>query len=273
MDYILYILIFYIGAIFGSFITLAIDRIPLKQDITHKHSYCPHCKHKLSFLDVIPIFSYLVLGGRCRYCKKKIGPRYILLEILTGVTFVLFAASIKLSIVFIDIQNIIYFIVGIIYLTILFIIAGIDRKKKCIEKSILMIGYIIVTIYMIYLYVVENMIDANIYRYVIYLLLACILIFLSIIHLKKKGKDSYTIDVLLLSLFMVLYTYETIYIFTVIITLIAIVIQLLLHKLVQRKNKYVRKVKKENSKIPIGFYMCTANIVILIILNFTLLYV
>ena len=136
-----------------------------------------------------------------------------------------------------------------------------------------MIGYIIVTIYMIYLYVVENMIDANIYRYVIYLLLACILIFLSIIHLKKKGKDSYTIDILLLSLFMVLYTYETIYIFTVIITLIAIVIQLLLHKLVQRKNKYVRKVKKENSKIPIGFYMCTANIVILLILNFTLLYV
>ena len=78
MDYILY------------FFTLAVYRIPLRQDITHTRSYCPNCNHKLSFWDMIPIFSYIFLGGKCRYCKKEIRIRYLLLEVLSGVVFVLF---------------------------------------------------------------------------------------------------------------------------------------------------------------------------------------
>ena len=50
MDYILYLLIFCIGALFGSFFTLAVYRIPIGQDITHTRSYCPKCNHKLGFL-------------------------------------------------------------------------------------------------------------------------------------------------------------------------------------------------------------------------------
>ena len=71
MEYFLYFIIFCIGAVFGSFFTLAVYRIPLGQDITHTHSYCPTCKHKLKFLDLIPILSYTFLGGKCRYCKNK----------------------------------------------------------------------------------------------------------------------------------------------------------------------------------------------------------
>ena len=77
-----YLLIFAIGTLFGSFFTLAVYRIPLHQDITHKHSYCPNCKHKLSFFDMIPIMSYVFLGGKCRYCKQKIRPRYLILEVI-----------------------------------------------------------------------------------------------------------------------------------------------------------------------------------------------
>ena len=266
MDYILYILIFCIGTLFGSFFTLAVYRIPIGQDITHTRSYCPKCNHKLTFLDMIPILSYVFLGGKCRYCKEKIRPRYILLEILSGIVFVLFAASIKLSIFTLESQVIVYFIFGLLYLATLFIIAGIDKERIRIEKPVLLFGFICVTIYMIYLYIVEN--DASIYRYVIYLMLSCLLLLFSILYLRKKGKDSYTIDVLILLMLMILFTYEVVCIYTAIITFLAIAIQLLLCKLHERKSKIVRKVNIENSKIPIGFYMCVSNIVIMIVTNF-----
>ena len=270
MDYILYILLFCIGATFGSFFTLAVYRIPIKQDITHTRSYCPKCNHKLTFLDMIPVLSYVFLGGKCRYCKEKIRPRYLLLELLSGITFVIFGLSIKLSLYTINYQILMYFCIGLLYLASLFIIAGIDKERIRIEKPVLLFGFICVTIYMIYLYVVEN--DASIYRYVIYLILSCLLLLFSIVYLKKKGKDSYPIDVLILSMLMVLYTYETVYIYTVITTLLAVSIQLLLQHLSKRKVKFVKNVKIENSKVPIGFYMCTANIIILLVTNFIIFY-
>ncbi len=275
MDYLLYILIYLIGALCGSFIALAVYRIPLKQDITHSRSYCPECKHKLGFLDQIPIFSYIFLRGKCRYCKKKISPTSFFIEILTGVIFVLFAASIKLSLFNITTSIFIYFVVGIIYLTILLIIAGIDKKNIMVDKSALIIGFICVTAYMIHLYIVERPIDVGMYRYVIYLVLACFLVLFSVIYLKRKGKDSYTIDILMFSIFIILYTYEAVYIYTVMITLIAIAIQLIMHSIVKRKknSKYVKGIKIEDSKIPIGFYMGVANIMALLITNFTMFYI
>ena len=270
MDYILYILIFCIGTLFGSFFTLAVYRIPLRQDITHTRSYCPNCKHKLTFLDMIPILSYVCLGGKCRYCKEKIRPRYLLLEVLSGIVFVLFAASINLSLFNFNSQIVIYFVVGLLYIATMFIIAGIDKERYEIEKPVLLFGFICVTLYMMYLYIVAN--DTSMYRYVIYLMISCLLLLFSIIYLRKKGQDSYTIDVLILSMLMILFTYETVYIYTVIVTLLAVVIQLLIQKLHSKNSKVVRKVKVESSKIPIGFYMCTANIIILIATNFAIFY-
>ena len=87
MNTLLYILIFIMGTVFGSFYTLAIYRIPKRQDITHTHSYCPNCNHKLGFLDLIPVFSYIFLRAKCRYCGQKIRPRYFILEVLSGIVF------------------------------------------------------------------------------------------------------------------------------------------------------------------------------------------
>ena len=270
MDYILYLLIFCIGALFGSFFTLAVYRIPLGQDITHTRSYCPNCNHKLTFLDMIPILSYIFLDGKCRYCKQKIRIRYLLLEIMSGLVFVFFALSVKFSLFTINTQTIIYLIFGALYIATLFIVAGIDKERIEIEKPVLLFGFICVTLYMIYLYIVET--NTNIYRYVIYLLLACLLLLFSIVYLRKKGKDSYTIDVLILSMFMVLFTYETVYIYTVIITLLATAIQLLICKLHSKQSKVVKRVKIDNKKVPIGFYMCVSNIIILLVTNFIIFY-
>ena len=152
----------------------------------------------------------------------------------------------------------------------MFIIAGIDKERIEISKPVLLFGFICVTLYMIYLYIVEN--DTTVYRYVIYLILSCLLLLFSIVYLKKKAKDSYVIDVLILSMLMVLFTYETVYIYTVITTLLAVSLQLLIKHLCERKVKIVKKVKIEDAKIPVGFYMCTANIIILIMTNFVIFY-
>ena len=52
-------------------------------------SFCPHCKHTLSWQDLFPIFSYLILKGKCRYCKEKISIQYPIIEIVTGILFLL----------------------------------------------------------------------------------------------------------------------------------------------------------------------------------------
>lgn len=273
MDYILYLLIFCIGTVFGSFFTLAVYRIPLRQDITHTRSYCPNCNHKLSFLDMIPILSYTFLGGKCRYCKDTIRPRYLMLEILSGIIFVLFAVSIKFNMYTIlvgNMQVIAYLVMGFLYIATLFIIAGIDKENIKIEKPVILFGFVCAIVYMIYLYIVG--IDTNIYRYVIYLVLFCLLTIFDTIYLRKKSKDSYSIDILLLLILMIMYTYEVVCIYTIIITLIAIAIQLLLKKADIKKSKYVKVDKEQKSKIPIAYYMCTANILTLILTNLYIFY-
>lgn len=264
MDIFLYIIIFCIGTLFGSFFTLAVYRIPLRKDITHERSYCPNCNHKLSFFDMIPILSYLFLGGKCRYCKQKIRPRYLFLEILSGIVFVLFAISINLNIFTISVSQIVYFIFGLLYIATLFIIAGIDKEKFSIEIPVLLFGYIVETLYIIYLYIVEK--DPNMYRYVIYLVLICILVLIHIAILRKKAKLSYPVEILLLSMLMLTFTYEIVFGYTVILTLLTVAFCIIFQKIFKKRKKY--KEKKAVTQLPIGFYMCTANIICLLITNF-----
>ena len=269
MDYFLYFVLFCIGTLFGSFFTLAVYRIPLGKDITHERSYCPNCNHKLSFFDMIPILSYLFLGGKCRYCKQKIRPRYLLLEILSGAVFVLFAMSVKLSIFTAYRSQIVYIAFGFLYFAILFIIAGIDKEKRQIENSVLLFGYVIEVLYIIYLYIVEK--DPNMYRYVIYLALICILVFLHTVFLRKKAKSSYPVQILLLCMFMVTYTYEIVFGYTVILTLWAIAIRLIFKKIICHKTRKYQS-KLSNTQLPIAFYLCVSNIICLLITNWCIFY-
>lgn len=266
IDIVLYFFIFCIGTLFGSFFTLAVYRIPLGKDITHERSFCPNCNHKLSFLDMIPILSYIFLGGKCRYCKQKIRLRYLLFEILSGVVFVLFAMSIKLSILNTTLSTAVYFISGLLYFATLFILAGIDKEKIQIEKSVLLFGYVVETIYIVYLYIVEK--DPNIYRYVIYLGIICLLVVLDIIFFKKRVEKNYPIEILLLCMLILTFSYEGVTILTISMTLLAIAFNFVLKKILSKKRRSVKAPEKKNTKIPIGFYLCISNIVCLLIAHF-----
>ncbi len=80
---------FIIGLVFGSFFNVLIYRTPRGISIIKPGSFCPYCQKKIRFYDNIPLISFLLLGGRCRFCKKSISLRYPIVELLTGFIFLL----------------------------------------------------------------------------------------------------------------------------------------------------------------------------------------
>lgn len=81
----LQLFVFGFGACVGSFLNVCIYRIPENKSIVFPGSSCPECKNAIPFYDNIPIISYLVLRGRCRFCKTGISIRYPLIETLTAI--------------------------------------------------------------------------------------------------------------------------------------------------------------------------------------------
>lgn len=79
-----WIFVFTLGSIFGSFSHLLVDRNIRKISIIRPRSHCPNCKKEIKNYDLIPLISYIVLGGRCRNCKSKIPISYPLFEIIGG---------------------------------------------------------------------------------------------------------------------------------------------------------------------------------------------
>ena len=84
-----YILTLILGACVGSFLNVLIYRTPNNISIVSPASHCPNCKTNLRWCDNIPILSWLFLGGKCRYCKSPISPRYIMVELLNVVLWLL----------------------------------------------------------------------------------------------------------------------------------------------------------------------------------------
>ncbi len=93
IDKLLYFMIFMLGACLGSFYNVCIYRIPKKISIVTPGSSCPFCHKKIPFYFNIPVFSYFMLLGKCKYCKHPFSPRYPIIEGLTG--FILLFLFIK----------------------------------------------------------------------------------------------------------------------------------------------------------------------------------
>ena len=73
------------GALIGSFLNVLIFRIPQNEEFVKTPSHCMVCGHRLAWYDLIPLFSWLSLGGKCRYCKSKISAQYPLIEAVNAV--------------------------------------------------------------------------------------------------------------------------------------------------------------------------------------------
>lgn len=261
MNIFLYIIIFIMGTVFGSFYTLAIYRIPNKIDITHTHSFCPNCKHKLGFFELIPVWSYIFLGGKCKECKQKIRPRYFIIEICSGLTFVLIAILTKLDFYNIDVKLLIELGFLTLYLSAIAIIAGIDKEKRQIQRSVIYYALGISLVYIIYLCIIDKV---SIYRYVMYLAIMLILLIIDTVKLKTKAKTSYIISILILLTVMALFTGEFVAILTITMSLLIIAFYLIFKIINNRINKAKKDNKVISNNLPIAFCICVSNVIMLI---------
>lgn len=88
---------FVIGCFFGSFYNVVGLRIPNGESIVYPNSHCTRCGHSLKWYELIPLFSFVFLGGKCRNCKEKISIMYPLIELLTGILFAICYYSLGVS--------------------------------------------------------------------------------------------------------------------------------------------------------------------------------
>ena len=196
MNIFLHTIIFIMGTFFGSFFTLAVYRIPLKKDITHEHSFCPNCNHKLGVFDLVPVFSYLFLKGKCRYCGEKVRIRYLLLEVLSGFVFLL--AFLSYDMANFETLKIVEYCFFVLFYVNLVLVAGIDKEYQKINFSVLGFAAICQMLYILYLYIIKSSI---VYRYSIYF--AIFVGLFALLAIFPKTRKVYGYQVLVLCAYIV----------------------------------------------------------------------
>jgi leader peptidase (prepilin peptidase)/N-methyltransferase len=127
------ITVFIFGSLVGSFLNVCIHRLPIGESIVKGRSYCPKCKKTIPWHDNIPFLSYLILRGRCRFCKEKISFRYFIVELLTAGVFLIFYNRYGLSF---------NFFFYIIFVSGLIVATFVDIKHRIIPDEISVGGII-----------------------------------------------------------------------------------------------------------------------------------
>ena len=123
----IYLIVFLYGIIIGSFLNVLIYRIPKKEDVIIKSSSCTKCGHRLQWYDLIPLFSYICLKGRCRYCNEKISRQYPIIEALNAIVYVLIYTTFGIGI---------YTVIVCLFSSILIAISIIDFRTYIIPDSL-----------------------------------------------------------------------------------------------------------------------------------------
>lgn len=122
------IFFFLYGILFGSFFNVVGLRIPKKQSIVSPPSTCSNCKRRLTILDLVPVFSYIFLKGKCRSCGQKIHWIYPVMEVSTGILF---------SIAYLELGFSKELIVALLFISMLVIITVSDLAYMLIPDNIL----------------------------------------------------------------------------------------------------------------------------------------
>lgn len=126
-----YLLIFISGTIIGSFLNVCIYRIPLGKSIVFPGSHCIKCGGRLKARHLIPVISYILLGGKCSYCNAKISARYPLVELLTGFLY---------TVLFVKFYWTLYFFKYAFLVSLLLIISFIDLQIQIIPNGLVLWG-------------------------------------------------------------------------------------------------------------------------------------
>lgn len=152
MDLLLYFFIFLFGTFIGSFLGVIIYRLPRGESIVRGRSHCDHCKKTLTALDLIPLFSFFFLRGKCRHCGARLSWFYPLVEIVTGTLFVLTVLLVQDNFQFslANFQVQIDLLFHLFIISCLIIIFFIDLKHSIIPFSIIFPAIIISLLYILF---------------------------------------------------------------------------------------------------------------------------
>ncbi len=131
------------GLIIGSFLNVCIYRIPREESIAWPGSHCPECSHNLSWYDNIPLISYLILKGRCRYCGSGISMQYPLVEALNAVLYIVMYIKYGFGVDFVF-----YSLISSVLLVVIFI----DLKEMIIPDSLVLCVLILSVVHKIFNY-------------------------------------------------------------------------------------------------------------------------
>jgi len=128
-------LIFILGLVIGSFLNVVIYRVPAGESIVKPPSHCPKCNTQLKNIDLVPVFSWIFLRGKCRYCGVKIPARYALVELATGLLFLAFFMRFGISM-----PELPSLLAGITFTSILIAIFFIDIDHQIIPNGLVIIA-------------------------------------------------------------------------------------------------------------------------------------
>lgn len=130
MDMFIYVIVFILGLVIGSFLNVCIYRIPKKEDIVAGRSHCMNCKETLKWYDMVPVFSFMFLKGKCRFCKSKLSMQYPIIEFLNGLLYVIVFYVYGWDTTFIILLNIVYCMA----ISVLVVISVIDYRTFTIPE-------------------------------------------------------------------------------------------------------------------------------------------
>ena len=231
---------FIMGTIFGSFYNVVGYRVPKGESILYPPSHCTKCNHKLGPLELIPVLSYIFLGGKCKNCKSKISCFYPIFEFMSGVlfslSFVVFGLSLKC-------------LLAILFISMLLIIIISDYQTMIIPDSVLIVFGLLIII-------VKYFIVG--YPSILYSLLDGIIAFIFMLVIKLFGDFIFKResmgggDIKLLGIFGIVFGYIMAIFSVFLASVIGLPISLILLK------------KSKSHEIPFGPFLAIAAIIILL---------
>ena len=172
----MYFLVLLMGLCIGSFLNVCIYRIPREESISYPPSHCTSCGYKLKSVDLIPVFSYLFLKGKCKSCNEKISIKYPLIEILNAILYLILFIKYGMSI---------NFIFYALLTSLLIVTSIIDIETKYIYNSTTIFGLILGIVYIGVSYYLGNI---NILDNILGGIVGYLIIFLIVKTTKAMGE-------------------------------------------------------------------------------------
>ncbi len=236
-----YLIVFFIlGTVLASFYNVVGYRLPKGESIIYPRSHCPNCKHDLSFLEMIPILSFVIQKGRCKNCQTKIAKFYPIIELSGGILF---------SLAYLSFGMTLKFLLAITFISMVLIIFVSDYHYLIIPDSVLIITGILL---LIEIYLMNGL------PYLLNSIINGVISFMIMFLIKKLGdflfkKESMGGgDIKLMFIFGLIFGYKMV----LVIIFLASVIGLPISLVVLYKNN--------NHVLPFGPYLCLAALIILL---------